>query len=371
MRDVRFEKLARVLVHYCLDARKGDLFLIRATPIAEPLVTEVYRAALEAGAYPSVQVTLPALQEAFFHLARKHQLDFVSPVAAFEMEKIDKVLTVRAVENTKSLTNADPKKQAASAKASGVLSRRLQERAAKGELDWCLTQFPCNASAQDAEMSLPEYEDFVLRACLVHLEDPVAAWKGVHRRQAKLCAFLGKRKTLRVVKGDTDLTVSVAGRTWINSSGRTNMPSGEIYTGPVEDSVDGTVVFSFPAVREGREVHGVRLTFEKGRVVKATAAKGEEYLHAMLDTDEGARRLGEFAFGTNRAIERFTKNILFDEKLGGTIHMALGNAYPRSGGLNRSSIHWDMILDMRDGGEVLADGKVVYRRGQFTHEGAK
>jgi aminopeptidase len=371
MHDPRFQKLARVLVNYCLDVQKGDIFVIRATPVATPLVTEVYRAALEAGAYPAVQVSLPRTQEAFYQLAKKHQLEFVNPVAAFEMEKIDKLLVIRAAENTKSLTNADPKKQAAAGKASGGLSRRMQERAAKGDMRWSLTQFPCNASAQDAEMSLEEYEDFVFRACLVHLDDPGAAWKALHKRQAKLCTFLSNRKTIRVVKGDTDITVKVAGRTWINSDGKTNMPSGEVYTGPVEDSVEGTIAFSFPAVRDGREVHGVRLTFEKGRVVMASATKGEDYLHAMLDTDEGARRLGEFAFGTNDSVQRFTKNTLFDEKIGGTIHMALGAAYPTSGGLNKSSIHWDMILDMRDGGEVIADGKVVYRNGAFTREGVK
>jgi aminopeptidase len=369
--DPRFTKLARVLVHYCLDVEKGDLFVIRATPVATPLLTEVYRAALEAGAYPSVQLSLPRTQEAFYELAKKHQLEFVSPVAAFEMEKIDKVLVIRAAENTKSLTNADPTKQAAAGKASGSLSRRMQERAAKGDMRWSLTQYPCNASAQDAEMSLEEYEDFVFRACLVHLDDPGAAWKALHKRQAGLCAFLGKRKTIRVVKGGTDLTVRVAGRTWINSDGKTNMPSGEVYTGPIEDSVEGTIAFSFPAVRDGREVHGVRLTFEKGKVIRASATKGEDYLHAMLDTDDGARRLGEFAFGTNDSVQRFTKNTLFDEKIGGTIHVALGAAYPTSGGLNKSSIHWDMILDMRDGGEVHADGKVIYRNGKFTHEGAK
>jgi len=371
VKDPRLTKLARVLVRYCLDVHRGDLFVIRGAPVATPLVAEVYREALAVGAHASVNLALPRVQEAFYALAKKPQLDFVSPVAAFEMERLDKVLTIRAADNTKALTNADPRKQAAAGKASGGLSRRLQQRAAKGEARWCLTQYPCSASAQDAEMSLDEYEDFVFRACLVHLDDPAAAWRALHRRQARLCALLGRARTLRVVKGDTDLTVSVRGRTWINSDGKTNMPSGEVYTGPVEDATEGTVAFSFPAVREGREVHGVRLTFEKGRVVKATAAKGEEYLHAMLGTDEGARRLGEFAFGTNESVQRFTKNLLFDEKIGGTIHMALGAAYPRSGGRNRSSIHWDMILDMRDGGEVFADGRLIYARGKFIHKGAK
>jgi aminopeptidase len=368
VKDPRYQKLAQVLVHYCLDAQKGDLFLIRGTPTAEPLIAEVYREALEAGAHPALRVSLSGLSEAFYALARKHQLEFVNPVTEFEMEKIDKILTIRAAENTKSLTSADPKRQAIASRATGRLTRRMTERAAAGELRWSLTQFPCNASAQDAEMSLEEYEDFVLRACLVHLKDPVAAWRGVRRRQAKLCKFLGEQKTIRVVKDGTDISMNVAGRVWINSDGKRNMPSGEVYTGPVEDSVEGTIAFSFPACRDGREVHDVRLTFKKGRVVQATASKGADYLAAMLDTDDGARRVGEFAFGTNYSVERFTKNTLFDEKIGGTIHLALGAAYPESKGKNKSSIHWDMVADMRPGGTIYADGKVIYKDGKFTIE---
>jgi len=368
VKDPRFEKLAQVLVHYCLDIEKGDLFLIRGTPIAEPLIAEVYREALSAGAHVTTRIALPGLAETFYREATKPQLASMNPVSQFEMESVQKILTIRAAENTKSLTNADPKKQAIAGKVAGALSRRMIERAAAGELCWTLTQFPCNASAQDAEMSLEEYEDFVLRACLVHLKDPVAAWKGIHRHQAKLCTFLNERKTIRVVREGTDLSMTVAGRTWINSDGRTNMPSGEIYTGPIEDSVEGTIAFSYPACRDGREVHDVRLTFRKGRVVEATASKGQEYLHAMLDTDEGARRVGEFAFGTNYSVQRFTKNTLFDEKIGGTIHLAVGSSYPTSGAVNKSSIHWDMVADMRGGGTVYADGKVIYKDGKFTIE---
>ena len=366
MKDPRYEKWAKVLVHYCLDIQKNDLFRINATAIAEPLVVEVYREALKAGAHPFVRVGSSSLAEIFYKTAKKHQLEHVSEVERFTIEKVDKVLSIRAVENTKFMTNVDPKKQAASNAANREIMQRFRDRSAAGELEWSLTQYPCNASAQDAEMSLDEYEDFVLRACLVHKADPVAAWKSIHRSQAKICKVLDQRKTLRFVAKDTDLTMKVGGRKWVNSDGKKNMPSGEVFTSPIEDSIEGTIAFSFPACYRSREVHGVRLRFKKGRVVKATADKGEDFLLATLDTDEGSRGVGEVAVGTNYSIQRFTKNTLFDEKIGGTIHIALGASYPQTGGTNESSIHWDMINDMRDGGTIYADGKVIYKDGKFT-----
>jgi aminopeptidase len=365
MKDPRLAKLADVLVHYCLEMEKGDLFLINATPIATPLVLEVVRVALEAGAHPIVRAGLPGLSELFLKTARKHQLEYVSPVAEFEVEQIDKRLAIRASDNTKALTNVDPSRQSAVRKAHAGIFRRFMERSASGDLMWCGTQYPCEASAQDAEMSLSEYEDFVLKACLVHRKDPIKAWKGVRRRQAKLCSMLGEKKTLRFVSEGTDISMSVEGRTWINSDGKHNMPSGEVFTGPVEDSVNGKISFSFPACYGGREVHGVTLEFKDGVVTKAKAEKGQEFLDATLDTDEGARRVGEIAFGTNRSVQNFTKNTLFDEKIGGTIHMAVGASYPDSGGVNQSAIHWDMVNDMRDGGVVYGDGKKIYEDGEF------
>jgi len=214
-------------------------------------------------------------------------------------------------------------------------------------------------------MSMSDYEDFVFRACMLHRKDPVAAWRSVHRKQAKFCKRLNQAKKLRIVREGTDVSMSIAGRTWINSDGRTNMPSGEVFTGPVEDSVEGKIRYSFPAIWGGREVHGIELTFKKGKVVKATAEKGEDFLHATLDTDEGARFVGEVAVGTNYNIQKFTKNILFDEKIGGTVHIAVGASYPQTGGKNSSSVHWDMITDMRHGGRIYADGKLIYKDGQF------
>jgi aminopeptidase len=364
--DPRYAKLARVLVEYCLDVQKNDLVLIRGGLPAAPLITEVYRETLRAGGHPMTRPTMPSAAEIFYGTAKKHQLEFASPVAEFEIESIDKLLAIRGTTNTKALTNVDPEKQTTVARAGAPLRQRYQDRVAAGELQWCVTQFPCDSSAQDAEMSLTEYEDFVLRACLVHKNDPVAAWKSIRRKQAKYCKVLDEVRKIRIVKKDTDISMAVAGRKWINSDGRNNMPSGEIFTGPIEDSVEGTIAFTFPACYGGREVHDVQLTFKKGKVVKATASKGHEFLLSTLDTDEGSRFVGEIAVGTNYAITQFSKNTLFDEKIGGTIHMAVGSSYPRSGGQNKSAIHWDMVADMRDGGKIYADGKVIYKDGQFT-----
>jgi aminopeptidase len=363
--DPRHVKLAEVLVHYCLDVQKGDLFQINSTPLAEPLIAEIYREALRVGANPFTRVSFPALSGVFFKAAKKHQLEYVNPIAEHTIEKIDKLLTVRAADNTKTMANVDPKKRSVANVAQHGIFERFMERAGEGALQWCGTQFPCNASAQDAEMSLDEYEDFVFRACLLHKEDPIAAWKGIHRKQAKIVSFLNKRKTLRIVAKGTDISMRIEGRKWINSDGKKNMPSGEVFTGPIEDSVEGTISFSFPACYSGLEVYDVRLTFKKGKVVEASAGKGKELLMATLDTDEGARFVGEMAFGTNYAIQRFTKNTLFDEKIGGTIHMALGASYPDTGGVNKSSVHWDMVNDMRDGGTIYADGKIMYKDGAF------
>lgn len=366
MTDPRYAKLAGVLVNYCVEIKKGDLFQINCSPLAAPLVREVYREALKAGGHPFLRVGLPGIDEIFYKEARKHQLSHVSPIAEFTIDKIDKLLTIRAASNTKGLANVDPQRMSAARAAHRDISEKFMSRSAAGELEWCGTQFPCNASAQDAEMSLSEYEDFVLNACLVHKKDPVAAWKAVRGKQAKICKMLDQQKTIRIVSKGTDITMNVGGRKWINSDGRHNMPSGEIFTGPIEDSVEGKISFSFPACYGGREAHGVVIEFKKGKAVKAHASKGDDFLNASLDTDEGGRFVGEIAIGTNYAIQKFTKNTLFDEKIGGTIHMALGASYPDTGGKNKSSIHWDMVNDMRDGGIIYADGKVIYKDGKFT-----
>ena len=366
MPDPRVERMGAVLARYSLALRPGQVVTIDGPELAAPLLRAVHAEALRAGAHPLTRVALSGLDEDFLRLASEEQLRYLSPLAAAEVEQIDASLRVMAPANTRALTGIAPERVAVWRAASRSLSARRLERAARGELNWTLTLFPTPASAQEAEMSLTGYEDFVFGACLLDQPDPVAAWHEVHERQQHLCDLLGDKQTLRIVTEGTDLTLSVAGRRWINSDGHRNFPSGEIYTGPVEESAEGQISFSFPAIYMGREVEGVRLEFEQGRVTRATARKGEELLASLLEMDAGARYLGEVAFGTNEGIQRHTRNILFDEKIGGTMHLALGSAYPDTGARNQSALHWDMILDMRPGGEIHADGDLIYRDGQFV-----
>ncbi|HSL85475.1 MAG TPA: aminopeptidase, partial [Bacteroidales bacterium] len=242
------------------------------------------------------------------------------------------------------------------------------DRMGDGSLRWCGTQFPAYGDAQEAGMSLEEYEDFVYGAGLLDLEDPVAEWKRISREQDRWIAYLNTKKTIRIVSGETDVTASVDGRKWINCDGKVNFPDGEIFTSPVEDSVEGNVYFEFPLIYSGKEIQGIRLKIEKGRIVEASAEKGEELLLTILDTDEGARTFGELAIGTNYGIKNITKNILFDEKIGGTFHMAIGDSFPEAGGENKSVIHWDMIGELRKEGKIYADGELFHERGQFINE---
>lgn len=365
MTDPRLARLAEVLTHYSLKVRPGQLVRVSGPALAAPLIAEAYRVVLEAGAHVYTRVSIDGLDEMYFKKATDEQLRYISPLAEHEVEKIDAELGIWAHYNTRSLTGVDPLRQAIRREATRGLNRRFLERAASGALRWCGTQYPAYAEAQDAEMSLSEYEEFVFGAGLIDHPDPVAAWEKVQREQERIVRFLETKDELRLAGPDVDLTVRTGGRRWINAAGEHNFPDGEVFTGPNESATTGRVRFSFPAIHSGREVHGITLTFAEGRVVEATAEKGEEFLRAMLDLDAGARVLGEFAFGLNYGITRFTKNILFDEKIGGTVHLAVGAAYPETGGTNTSGLHWDMICDMRAESEVWADGEVIYRNGSF------
>ena len=368
MRDPRVERLATVILDYTTRVKEGDLVVIRGHTLGEPLISALYRQSLQRGAHPYLDLWLPDQEEIFFRYASDAQLDFVSPILRQFYEAFDVMIRVDAEANTKARTNLDPAKQSRWEYAYREVTQRYLERSAAGEFRWCRTLFPTQAYAQDTEMSLSEFEDFVYRATFVDGEgDPVARWQELSRRQQRLVDWLEDKREIRLLGPDTDLTLSIEGRKFINCDGSDfNMPDGEIFTSPVETAVNGHVRFTYPACYRGREVEDVRLWFEDGKVIKATANKNEAFLHAMLDTDEGARRLGEFAFGLNPGIQRFTKNILFDEKIGGTVHMALGASYPETGGVNRSAIHWDMICDLRKGGEVYVDGVLFARDGEIV-----
>ncbi len=363
--DPRIEKLARVMVEYSAPTREGDQVVIQGAPVAQPLLLAIYREVLQHGGHPLLLLSLPGAEELFFAFANEAQLDFVSPVQKMVMETFDVSYRILSDTNTKAMSNVEGARMARFAQAHSELREIFMRRQAAGELRWSITLFPTEAYAQDAEMSLREYEDFVYGACLLDDPDPVARWREIAARQQKLVDWLRGKRTARVTGPHCDLTVGIEGRVFINADGTKNFPDGEIFTGPQENVTEGWIEFTYPAIFQGREVEGIRLTFEQGRVIQASAKKGEDFLLQMLDTDEGARRLGEFAIGTNNGIRKFTRNLLFDEKLGGTIHCAVGAAYPDTGGQNKSAIHWDMICDMRDGGAIIVDGVPFYKNGEF------
>jgi len=370
MRDPRFEKLASILVNYSARVTKDQLVRISGPPVAQPLIDEIYRKVIEAGAHPMVRMVPESLQEIFLKTAANQQLSYVNPINVFEIEHIDTSIGIWADENTRALTHCDPERIRISQAARKPIFDTFLKRAAAGSMKWTGTQFPTCASAQDAEMSLAEYEDFVFSAGLIDKADPIAEWQAISEHQQRLVDFLNGKTDYQVVAANgTDVRMSVAGRTWINCDGHENFPDGEVFTGPVLDSVNGQINFSFPAVHHGREVLDVKLTFRNGKVVAAAASKGEDFLIKMLDTDPGARFIGECAMGTNYGVRQFTRNTLFDEKIGGTVHFAVGAGYPETGNTNESALHWDMVVDLRTGGYIEVDGVKINVDGRFTKEG--
>jgi aminopeptidase len=369
MTDPRIINLARILVNYSTKVKRGDKVIIWGfplEPVAAPLIRELYREVLHAGGHPHVIMNLPEINRLFYTEANEDQLRYVSPIATMIFEEFDVDIRIGANTNTRSLSNVDPKRQQMYAQNRSTLTETFMNRSAAGEYRWVATRYPTKAYAQDAEMSLQEFEDYLFSCTYADTDDPVAKWQEVYKWQARIADWLTGKDEIKLQGPNIDMTMSVKGRKFENDAGECNMPDGEIETGPVEDSVNGWVRYTYPAIYRSREVHDVELHFKDGKVVKATAAKGEEFLHAMLETDPGARYLGEFAIGTNYQVDRITKDMLFDEKMGGTIHMALGAGYPETGSKNKSAIHWDMLCDMRDGGKIFADGELFYESGKFV-----
>ncbi|MGB6607701.1 MAG: aminopeptidase [Atribacterota bacterium] len=363
--DNRIKKYAEVLLKYSLDIKKGEKLLIDGDVVTLPLIKESYRLAVELGALPQVMINSEELKEILLKGGSEEQIKYV-PVGIKKVFKtIDASLSFFGGSNTRMLSNVNPEKLKLSAQGFSEIARIFFERSAKKELKWCCTMFPNQANAQEANMSISEYEDFVYGAGYIDKKDPIAEWKKLEKKQEGICNILNGKKRLRIVSKDTDLKMSIEGRKWINCCGKANFPDGEVFTGPIEDSVEGHIRFSFPGIYGGREIEDIQLTFEKGRVIKAVAAKGEELLEQLLKTDKGARYVGEIAAGTNYNIQKFTKHMLFDEKIGGTVHLAIGRSITESLGKNQSAIHWDMLCDMKKGGEIYADGELVYKDGQF------
>jgi len=360
MADPRVNQLARVLVRHSRKVRRGQKVLVVGPVAAEPLILGIGREVLRAGGHPMYRMAPDRAAEVFYAEASKAQLQFLPKSVMAAAREADHYIRVMGSVNTKSLTGVDPKKQVL---VQATNRRFLDYVLEKNE--WTLTLYPTDAYAQDGGMSREEFEDFVFAACYLDKRDPVAEWKKAKAFQERVLRRLRRAKTVRIVAPDTDLTLRVGGRKWMNSCGSHNMPDGEVFTGPVETSAEGHVRYTYPCCDRGKEVEDVRLEFEKGKAVKATAARNQAFLRQMIAADAGACRLGELGIGTNYGIGRFVKNILFDEKIGGTVHLALGRSYSETGGRNKSAIHWDMICDLRRGGRLEVDGKVLQADGKF------
>lgn len=365
MRDQRTESLARILVGYSAKVQRGDVCVIESETAAEPLALALYEEVLAAGAFPIVNLVMEGQTPAFFKLASDEQLDWISPTARWAAEESDVRFRILSETNTRELSEVEPGRQRRRQLAAKPLMEKVMQRTAAGDFRWSLTLFPTQAYAAEAEMSLADYEDFYYKACLCDRDDPVAAWRQQSDEIKRLAEWMSGKEEVRIEAPGTDLTLNVSDRIFIPAEGKHNMPDGEFFTGPVEDSANGQVTFTYPAVYGGREVSGVQLRFEDGKVVEAHAERNEEFLTEMLDADDGARRLGELGIGANYGISRFTKEILLDEKIGGTVHLAVGMSYPETGGKNDSSVHWDMVCDLRSGGRVTVDGVDFQVDGRF------
>jgi len=373
MNDLRVDRMAAVLVHHSARIKPGDRVLIEAEPPAEPLVRALFREILLAGGHPHLlvslagQTTMTGVDDVFLKYANEAQLDFPATFYNLVYEQFESRIRVHSVSNSKLLMGSDKARLSRREKATGAVTAVQFRRGADDSFKWVTTLFPTQAFAQDSNMSLDEFEHFVFSAC--HVQDPeedaLAYWAGLKDQQQGIVDALAGHDRVEVKGPSVDLRLSIKDRVFKNAGGLNNMPDGEVYTGPVEDSIEGHVAFTYPAVYRGNEVEGVELTFKKGKVVEAKAARNLEFLMAMLDTDEGARYVGEFAVGLNYGVQNYTKNILFDEKIGGTFHMALGAGYPETGSKAHSAIHWDMICDMSQQAEIRVDGEVFYKDGKF------
>lgn len=361
-----WEKYARVLVDYSLKVQKGELTIIRTDSYqSSPLIKEIYKQVLLKGAYPVVRMGVEGLSEVYIKYAADEQLEYIDPMTEIEYEQAKNFISIGAPVNVKSMAKLDSKKLA---KRSGVmkhLSNKMLNRSAKGDLNWVIADFPTNALAQEANMSLDDYTQFLIKACYLHLDNPVDKWKEIGNTQERIAQYLNNKSKIRITGEKTDITFNTTGRIWKSCAGEYNFPDGEVYTSPVENSAEGQIYFDFPQIYHGNEAQKVLLTLKNGKIVEANAEKGAEFLNNMLDMDEGSRFVGEIAIGTNDMIQDVTGNILFDEKIGGSIHMAAGASYPDTGGKNISGLHWDLIKNMKNGGKIFADDVLIYQNGKF------
>jgi aminopeptidase len=365
MTDVRLQRLADVLVQYSVEVKRGDWVHLGGDASGLPALRALYQSVVRAGANPTISISDEFMGRTLLREGSEDQLAWVSPLETLLTDQVDATIRLIASNNTRAMTSIDPKRQQHMQLARGPIMETIMRRSAEGALNWVLTLYPTEAGAQEANMSLEEYADFVYSATFCDREDPVAEWRKVSEMQQQKVDWLKGKKHVRLQGPNIDLELSIADRVFLNADGRRNMPDGEIFTGPVENSANGWVRFTYPSIVNGKAVSGIELRFSEGKVIEARAEQNDDLLQSQLNADEGARYLGEFAIGTNFGINRFTGNILFDEKIGGTVHMAVGRSYPETGGVNRSVIHWDMICDMRTDSEIHVDSELFYKNGQF------
>ena len=365
MKENYLKRYAALLADYCLSVGKNEKILIRSSYLAEDLINEFCSIAYSRGAHPETRIALRNSERLYFENSSIEDLKYLSETELNYYKNFDAFLTIRAPFDAKELQGISAEKKKVKNESAKILHELFSERSSNGTLKWCVCQYPTESQASESGMSLAEYENFIIRSAYLDKEDPVRSWDELSAKQGLIADYLNKCTEVRVRNDSTDISFSCEGRIWINSDGRRNMPSGEIFTSPVESSVNGFITFSYPAIYMGEEVEGVKLTVKNGKIVSHSAQKGEELLSQVLKID-GADTFGEAAIGTNYGIQNFTKNILFDEKIGGTVHFALGDSFAETGGKNRSAIHWDMIADMRSNSEITADGKLIYKNGHFT-----
>jgi len=355
MVDPRVKKQAEILVDYSLKVKKGENVVISGSIEAKPLMLEIYKLLIQRGA-GEVRVNFSSYEfgEAYFKYASDKQINTFPEISMEEMKRVDCYIAIGSELNTRGFTKVDPDKMAKRAKVTRSITDYRVEKTR-----WVVTRFPTEAQAQEADSSLFDHEDFIFNA--INKVD----WKKKHKEQESLRKLMDKTSTVKIIGKNTDLTLSIKGRKAANAGGSHNMPDGEVFTSVVEDSVEGIITYTYPALYMGREFHDVCLTFKKGKVVKAEASKGEKELNKILDMDKGARYIGELGIGNNFAIKEFSKSILFDEKIGGTIHIALGKGYKETLSKNVSALHWDMIKDLRESGQLWFDDKLVQKNGKW------
>ncbi|MCF2140998.1 MAG: aminopeptidase [Candidatus Lokiarchaeota archaeon] len=370
MYEYNLDKVAKLAINYAIGVKSGDKVLIQAPIVAQELIRALVYETIQAGGHPEVRAIVPGLQEMTLMYGSDEQLQFVSPMFKTAVETYDALINVFADYNTHKLEQipAERLQKAQMSKDLQEMMKIFEKRESAGELKWTIVPYPCDAMAQEAGMDLFSYEKFVAEALKLSVDNPAEEWRKIEQEQASIVEQLNKVKTIHVVGEDTDLTVDVSGRTWVNSCGHKNLPDGEIFTSPVEDNINGKIRFTYPGIFQGKEIENIYLEIENGKVVKATADKGQELLDSVLQIP-GADHFGEFAIGTNYGITKFTKNMLFDEKIGGTLHMALGRGFPETGGKNQSTIHWDILKDMHSEESIIyADDKIIYQAGKWKIE---